>query len=505
MRRCKSIITFFSAVFLAWSISVLSITPVYAHMSILDVSYDDCVYSVYEDGVDEMWYVLSNNSSCWHLADDVTTIKYYFEDESEDGYTWDDYATTEEVEVIKNAYSSSMKKWNNVYYYSHGSNGVIEKHKIINIVEGTEFDHNLSIFPGYTTSSTVASTAPIEEGKEILQIIDGVTHKHYTEWKMIVYVNRFFANGAYPEVYVRVNRERTGAHEIGHILGLRDIDTDYLCGSSSNEEHHYELLMGYGSSVSSRSKNITYKDIVGVAITRGFHTDADHKWLFQGTVDGKYKMICSICNGVKLLDSMDGYINGVDYHIYGMCLNNHTLSSGYMMAVASYGNKDYYKCRFCRYVADYSLLQMQDYSKSFYSNSHHVCVNEVAGLEYSFYEEHNMDGHECMDCGASIHSYTDRYWWLTDGQHKAFCECGVETITAHVVAQGAFITPDGYGICMLCRGRVFMGTLLSIPANGLPYTANGSYILANGTIVLVEEDIEAYMDGSLVFCSGETE
>ena len=30
-------------------------------------------------------------------------------------------------------------------------------------------------------------------------------------------------------------------------------------------------------------------------------------------------------------------------------------------------------------------------------------------------------------------------------------------------------------------------------------TANGSYILPNGVIVLVDEDIEAYLNGTLVF------
>jgi len=39
----------------------------------------------------------------------------------------------------------------------------------------------------------------------------------------------------------------------------------------------------------------------------------------------------------------------------------------------------------------------------------------------------------------------------------------------------------------------------------LPHTQNGNYILPNGTVVLVEEDIEAYMSGSLIFSNGETE
>ncbi|MBQ7828700.1 MAG: hypothetical protein IJ345_00305 [Clostridia bacterium] len=49
-----------------------------------------------------------------------------------------------------------------------------------------------------------------------------------------------------------------------------------------------------------------------------------------------------------------------------------------------------------------------------------------------------------------------------------------------------------------------MGNLNSVITD-LPHTENGSYILPNGIIVLVEEDIEAYMDGSLVFYSGEIE
>jgi len=40
-----------------------------------------------------------------------------------------------------------MKKWNNVYFYSYDASENVIKNKIINVVEGTEEDHNLSIFP----------------------------------------------------------------------------------------------------------------------------------------------------------------------------------------------------------------------------------------------------------------------------------------------------------------------------------------------------------------------
>ena len=34
-------------------------------------------------------------------------------------------------------------------------------------------------------------------------------------------------------------------------------------------------------------------------------------------------------------------------------------------------------------------------------------------------------------------------------------------------------------------------------------SANGSYILPNGIVVLVDEDIEAYLNGTLIFYDGD--
>lgn len=103
------------------------------------------------------------------------------------------------------------------------------------------------------------------------------------------------------------------------------------------------------------------------------------------------------------------------------------------------------------------------------------------------------------------HSYTDHYALHNYSQHKAYCGCGEYSLGNHVVAQGALPDSNGYGICILCRGQVFMGNLNSIPGSNMPHTANGSYILQNGVIVLVDEDIEAYMIGTLVFYTGEVQ
>ena len=102
------------------------------------------------------------------------------------------------------------------------------------------------------------------------------------------------------------------------------------------------------------------------------------------------------------------------------------------------------------------------------------------------------------------HSYTDHYTWQSIGLHKSYCRCDSYVTSYHVVAPGSLVGPDGYTICMLCRGRAPIGNLMSVP-EGLAHTDNGSYILPNGTIVLVEEDVEAYLAGTLEFYYGEKE
>ena len=497
MKSNKKLVALIMAIVMVVNFSIFGAIQVFAHDAMLNVDYDDCKGVNGSDDIDETWYVLDVPPFCYHLGDEVDTIKYYFEETSSDGtYTWTTDVTESVAQEIKTAYANSMKKWNNVYFYSYNDYGVLIKHKIINVVEGTASDHNLSIYPG-NDPGTLASTGVVGSYESVES--DPLSHRHYNEWEMNVYVNHFYVNSSNTAAEVNVVRERTGAHELGHVLGIFDVDN--LCNATITDWHHHELLMGYGSPLENRSFNITYKDIAGVAITRGFHTDSDHKWINYGIQsNGMYKLVCSICNGVEETASLSGYT----YETYRTCGDNHSLSSGNMMAVACYGTKDYYKCKYCRYVAPFSSIVAQNYSKTYYSDTLHKCVNTVAGLEYTFYEEHTIVDHECTECGEHIHSYTDHYVWQSEGLHKSYCDCGDYTTSNHVVTQGSFNTPDGYGICLLCRGRVFMGVLLSIPA-GLAHTDNGSYILTNGTIVLVEEDIDAYMAGTLEFYYGEKE
>ena len=500
MKLKKRLIALVLALVIIVNFSMFGAITAFAHNAMLDVEYDSCIENPDSDGIDEMWYVLDKNSECKHISHNESTIKYYIADSHPAStYTWATDTSDAVAQEIKSALADSMEKWNNVYFYSYNSDGTITKKKIVNVVEGTETDHNLLVYPVILLGINIADVSPLVDEESIES--GAIRHNHYSKWMMRVEVEHFYVNDKYDEEYVNTVRERTGAHEIGHILGLRDIDSSNLCHADAEAQHHHELLMGYGSPLENRSFNITYKDIAGVAITRGFHNDSDHKWLNCGLQDdGKFKIICSICNGVKLVDSLAGY----SFDTYGACGGNHNLSDGNMMAVASYGTNDYYKCKYCRYVAPFSSNVAQDYDVVYHSEVSHKYVNTVDGLEYSFYEQHTVKNNECTKCGEHIHSYSDHYIWQTEGLHMAYCGCGEYSMKSHVVLPGAFPKPDGYAICMLCRGRVFIGQLNSI-TSGLAHTDNGSFILTNGIIVLVDEDVQAYFSGTLEFYYGEKE
>lgn len=96
---------------------------------------------------------------------------------------------------------------------------------------------------------------------------------------------------------------------------------------------------------------------------------------------------------------------------------------------------------------------------------------------------------------AHTHIYTHRYLMWTSTQHKSFCACREYKLQAHV------IRADNLTKCILCNG-IIRGGISPLGTHSIEVqfiTANGSYILPNGVIVLVEEDIQAYFAGTLVF------
>ena len=485
----KKLIVFVMALTLILDFSFIGFIPVSAHSNMLDVKYDDCDDDRAGDGIDEMWYILENDEGCRHISHQETTIKYFFEDDPNKGGCWTvGGISASEAELIKAAIAESMEKWNNVCFYKYNADGTITKNKLIEVVEVERGEKNLTIFPVISNDDIVASTGTAIGCDDEVE----TGHTHSSQWGMFVNLNHFYAHDSITVDYVNLNKEKTGAHEIGHILGLRDIEE--LCGANSNSKHHLELLMGYGEpqDILQACSDITYKDIAGVAITRGFHTDDDHKWLRMEQSGGTYKYVCSICNGIP----NDSNFTPSSYDTYGRCGGAHSLSRGNMMAVASYENKDYYKCKYCRYVESFANIPTQNYEKCYYSSELHKCVNTVDGLEYFYYEPHTLVDGECTEC--TPHRY-DYCVYLNQLSHQFVCACGETGGTGrHYVTGGnginRFVPCAGCGYLLDMRDDIHEG-IMSITQ----VSVNGSYIRADGIVVLVDEDIEAYLAGTLQF------
>lgn len=396
---------------------------VYAHETTLDVEYDDCLPEDYVnssnigDGYNEKWYELVKGNDAWHIphsGTDVTEIRYYISPvgETSTAINWSTGIDDELSDRIINDFTESMEKWNNVWYYTINSEGLYEKKKLVNVVAGTEDNHNLIIYP--KTSGSVASTWPTSS-RINAQSVNSITHGHYNEWAMEVNISEM-ASMSLAELDNILSR--TGAHEIGHVLGLRDIDS--IENSSSSNYHHEEILMGYSeySNYITRQSNITYRDIAGVAITRGFHTDSDHLWLYDkdNPKDGKYKLICSLCNCVKYVDDLSSY----NYYEYKQCGHSesslsHTVDDN-MIPVASYGNTDYYKCKYCRYVAPFTSRITQNYVYcGEHDDSKHILENSSGNLNYKISENHSLtvnlggNNYKCSGCDYTTINTFEEY------------------------------------------------------------------------------------------------
>lgn len=495
---------FASIIALIMIVNFLHFAPakVSAHEAILDVEYDPCSPVNHDDGINERWYVFNNRLEYVHFPDNVDTITYRFMGDAED---WVPNGFSQETgEEIKTMIANSMEKWNNVHFYFHNTDGTITKNKLINMIQITDGEPNISIFPA--TADDLGGRGATTEPSNLENAEEGVeNHKHATKWVINVNIEAFYEGTPYTDdlavrnenlsADIALIREWTGAHEFGHVLGLFDLDHP-ACGSSVDFQHHQEVLMGYGTPVRTRTANITYKDIAGVAITRGFHTDNDHKWLNMGQQsDEQYKLVCSICNGVKTVSASE--LNEYSCSTYGACEGDHdNLLYGNMMAVASYGNQDYYKCRYCRYVAPFSEIVEQNYSKVCCSTDYHRCVNTVNGLAYEFYEPHTLVDGVCTECTS--HDYNDCVY-LNQLTHQRVCACGAMGGTErHYVTSGnginRFVPCAGCGYMLDMRDDIHEG-IMSITQVSI----NGSYIRSDGIVVLVDQDIEAYLAGTLQF------
>ncbi len=141
-------------------------------------------------------------------------------------------------------------------------------------------------------------------------------------------------------------------------------------------------------------------------------------------------------------------------------------------------------------------------SGTYYLKVNYIDLNQSGTINISIHN-HNYEDHYCSVCNdyTTSHDYHDPYTWVDYNQHKATCGCGATTQQGHAVASNAFSNGKRYATCLICGGLAERGFVeLNALSTEVQYvTDNGSYILPNGVIVLVDEDIEAYMNQTLIF------
>ena len=125
---------------------------------------------------------------------------------------------------------------------------------------------------------------------------------------------------------------------------------------------------------------------------------------------------------------------------------------------------------------------------------------------YSATENHSYTAHRCIYCGSETsHAYTDKFTWLNYQKHTSFCTCGETKVEGHVISSSPTILNKKYDKCLRCGGDAEIGfAVIGSMSEIQIVTENGSYILPNGVTVLVEEDIAAFLNGTLVFISSNS-
>lgn len=247
-------------------------------------------------------------------------------------------------------------------------------------------------------------------------------------------------------------------------------------------------------------------------------------------INGAESIIITIPNGttqtVKKLNAYNAvkYVleNYLDYPSY--TINNSSTDINISKTIyedASYFNElnGFYELNFgstkdyCFTISSTNGLEVNLYN----SNFEEVAITDLnssinvfkfnksfnVGTYYLQVKYNNEELNGTITINGHAHSYTMQYYnykW-----HKLTCECGHTSGSnlVHSILQST-IVDDRYAPCIGCGHMLDLNTDMPIIRgqsinNSVMVSNNGSYILPSGIIVLVDEDLELYLNGTLIF------
>lgn len=146
------------------------------------------------------------------------------------------------------------------------------------------------------------------------------------------------------------------------------------------------------------------------------------------------------------------------------------------------------------------------------SNAHYLYPSEIKGFILDNVDRLDSLENYCVTSGrlnafkaisAITHDHEYNCKYLNKNNHITICRCGAML----GLPQGHAISIDdagkAYANCLGCGHLLNLSFDSAVIMGIIPYvikkTENGSYILSNGLIVLVEQDVSAYLNGTLTF------
>ena len=246
----------------------------------------------------------------------------------------------------------------------------------------------------------------------------------------------------------------------------------------------------------------------------GCDTFQPHVWNKTYDENG-HSYICKFCNEYILITHTFTHISIDNLHhlstcTYDACGMEFTYNHNWTF-VSVDGTTHTATCRDCGYTETKS--HNLEYSNITSTSHTYGCTD----CGYSVTSEHDMSitkiplsstehGCKCIDCNyvdeSTVEPHSFNSWVsVNTTTHQSECDgCNARGTTT---APHAFVPANGSLLNVVCvdcgytkrKDSDFGNVILSITK----VSANGSYILPDGTIMLVDEDIEAYLNGTLVF------
>lgn len=291
-------------------------------------------------------------------------------------------------------------------------------------------------------------------------------------------------------------------------LELKNILNDHFSTTLSSFNFDYEILsvndnMYYNSTMHSNVRKFAIDQIKAgnpVLLTIYKSKDIGHAVIAYDYDETTDKIYCHMGYGADMTHVTPESQGFVQY-VSALVLNintDHTHTNNYGVTTETDNQqKVNYYCYDYEHIETYG--DFHTYNYTYLPNnaySHFACCE--CG-EYILEDHLNLaPSYDCVLCGDEhTHTYGRSYEWVSDKIHTTTCVCGETKSEGHVVSATA-LPIHGRKVCLLCGGLASEG-YSQMAVGSLPHTENGSYITSDGITVLVDEDIEAFLNGTLEF------